>query len=473
MLAQPPEQPPDDSVSDATSASIPNFAARKSAATRSSGTRSSLARAFIPAISADGDPSLQSRQGREGRRRSRLQVGPIEPDAFIRGKETEVVAKHAEVVLLDLGVGRIEVGGLDLAAGECPVGEVVVEAANVALGQAVAVAHARPAVGPIHEFIAESELELGMSLQVGQTGHAQLRGDLLAHADRIGVIETRAAGSSPRRARPGPRRGRLRRGSSCPPGSRPRSCRCTRDKRRARRPRGRERGPASRPARDDATAGTPASRIRSWAISPRITDSVKTFDPTRTVGSAFVGHEREHEQDGECRHHESPSAASARIWRWALTNWVTNGSAGSIDQRLERPALDDPAVAHQEDLVAEPAGLGEVVRDHDDGLLERSEDRAKVGLKLGADHRVECAQGLIEQDHLGVEHERAHQAHALPLAARELGGKRSSPSLRKPRQLGKLGEPVVDPRRVPSPGSGPSRSRCRGRSSAGKGRHPG
>ncbi len=40
-------------VSAATWASIPNFCARKSAATRSSGTRSSLARAFIAAISAE------------------------------------------------------------------------------------------------------------------------------------------------------------------------------------------------------------------------------------------------------------------------------------------------------------------------------------------------------------------------------------------------------------------------------------
>ena len=70
--------------------------------------------------------------------------------------------------------------------------------------------------------------------------------------------------------------------------------------------------------------------------------------------------------------------------------------------------------------MAEPAGLRKVVRDHDDGFPERSEDRTQVSLQLGADHRVECAQGLIEQDHLGVEHQGSHQAHALPLAAREL-----------------------------------------------------
>ena len=48
--------------------------------------------------------------------------------------------------------------------------------------------------------------------------------------------------------------------------------------------------------------------------------------------------------------------------------------------------------------MAEPARLGEVMRDHDDGLLERTKDGAEVGLELGADHRVESAQGLVEQD---------------------------------------------------------------------------
>ena len=172
-------------------------------------------------------------------------------------------------------------------------------------------------------------LRLGMSAQVGETGHAQPRGLLLAHADRIGVVET----ERPAHAHAALGQGRAESGfvleSSFPPGSRPRSCRCTRDRRRAGRPRGRERGPVFRPARGDGCTGTPASRIRSRAISPRITDSVNTFDPTRTVRPGIVSHECEREENGEAWHQESPAAASSRSWRWALTNWVTNGSAGS------------------------------------------------------------------------------------------------------------------------------------------------
>ena len=43
----------------------------------------------------------------------------------------------------------------------------MVETADVALGQAIAVPDARPAVGPIHELVAEPKLEVGMSAQVG------------------------------------------------------------------------------------------------------------------------------------------------------------------------------------------------------------------------------------------------------------------------------------------------------------------
>ncbi len=88
----------------------------------------------------------------------------------------------------------------------------------------------------------------------------------------------------------------------------------------------------------------------------------------------------------------------------------------------------------------EPAGLGQVVGDHHDGLLERSKDRSQVFLELGADHRVERTQGLVEQDHVGVEHQRPHQAHSLLLAAGKLCGKAVEALARKVREPGELGE---------------------------------
>ncbi len=108
---------------------------------------------------------------------------------MIRREEAEVVAEHAEFVLLDLGVGRVKVGRVDLSAGEGAIGEVVVETADVAVREPVAVSDAGPAVGPIHEFIAESEFQVGISFEVGQRDYAETRGDVLAHADGIGVVE--------------------------------------------------------------------------------------------------------------------------------------------------------------------------------------------------------------------------------------------------------------------------------------------
>ena len=125
--------------------------------------RSILARAFIPAISvAVIRPSSRASAAKAAGDRA-WQIGTVEPDALVRREEAEVVAEHAELVLLDLGVGRVEVGGLDLAAGEGAIGQVVVEPADVALRQAVAVAQAGPAVGPIHEFVAEPEFQVGMA----------------------------------------------------------------------------------------------------------------------------------------------------------------------------------------------------------------------------------------------------------------------------------------------------------------------
>ncbi len=122
--------------------------------------------------------------------------------------------------------------------------------------------------------------------------------------------------------------------------------------------------------------------------------------------------------------------------------------------------------------MTEPAGLGEVVGHHDDGLFQRSENIAQVGLKLGADHGVKRGQGLVQQDHLGVEHQGAHQAHSLALAAGELGGETVESVDWELSQVGELGESTLDPLAFASRGIGPSGPRCLGHSNAGKGRHP-
>ena len=99
---------------------------------------------------------------------------------------------------------------------------------------------------------------------------------------------------------------------------------------------------------------------------------------------------------------------------------MTNGSAGAADQRRERPLLHDAAVAHQHDDVGQERRLADVVGHDDDRLAQRPEDAAQVVVQLGAHQRIERAQRLVEQQHLGVEHQRAHDRDPLPLAARQL-----------------------------------------------------
>ena len=127
----------------------------------------------MAAIARGVDLPLQPGQrGHRGGRPSR-QVRSVEPDAFIRGEETAIVLEDAEPVRADLGVGRVEVGGLDLAGRHRAIGQVMIEAADVALGEPVAIAEARPAVGPLHELVAEGQLQLGMVPQVAERPDAQ------------------------------------------------------------------------------------------------------------------------------------------------------------------------------------------------------------------------------------------------------------------------------------------------------------
>ena len=64
----------------------------------------------------------------------------------------------------------------------------------------------------------------------------------------------------------------------------------------------------------------------------------------------------------------------------------------------------------------------DVVRDEHDRLPERAEDLAKFLLEVGADHRVERRQRPVEQEYVGIEHPRAHQADALTRATRPKSG---------------------------------------------------
>ncbi len=100
-----------------------------------------------------------------------------------------IVVEDAEPVLDDLGIGRIEIDHVAVAGVEAAIGDLVVDAAHVSLRQLIRGAQATPAVGAIHEFVAEREAQLRMRSQVGDARDPQARRAFRLHAERVAVVE--------------------------------------------------------------------------------------------------------------------------------------------------------------------------------------------------------------------------------------------------------------------------------------------
>jgi hypothetical protein len=88
---------------------------------------------------------------------------------------------------------------------------------------------------------------------------------------------------------------------------------------------------------------------------------------------------------------------------------------------LARPArLLDATFVHDDDLLGDFHRLLLVVRDEDRRHVRLVVQPAQPGAQLLAHARVERAERLVEQQHLGLDRERAGERHALALAAGEL-----------------------------------------------------
>ena len=87
---------------------------------------------------------------------------------------------------------------------------------------------------------------------------------------------------------------------------------------------------------------------------------------------------------------------------------------------LLRADLDDLAEIHHRDAVGDVPDEREVVRDEQIGEAEVALQRLEEVDDLRADRHVERRDGLVEDDHLRVEGERARESDPLALAAREL-----------------------------------------------------
>ena len=98
---------------------------------------------------------------------------------------------------------------------------------------------------------------------------------------------------------------------------------------------------------------------------------------------------------------------------------ATNRSAGPIVELVGGRHLQQLAVAHDADAVAEHDGLGLVVRDIERGHAGLLDDAAQVVAQPQAQLGVEVGQRLVEQQQLRLVDEAARQRHALHLPARQ------------------------------------------------------
>ena len=95
---------------------------------------------------------------------------------------------------------------------------------------------------------------------------------------------------------------------------------------------------------------------------------------------------------------------------------------GGADELLGRAELNDRAVAHDRDPVAEPERLGQVVRDEHRRLADLLLEPHDLVLHVAPDQRVESAERLVVEHHLGVGGKGTRHADALLHAARKLIG---------------------------------------------------
>src|SRR5665647_345912 len=103
---------------------------------------------------------------------------------------------------------------------------------------------------------------------------------------------------------------------------------------------------------------------------------------------------------------------------WIVVDVVARAAArhGVVDDLGDRSA---GAVGHEQNLVGEQNSFVHVVGDHEHRLVHCGADLEQLVLDDAAGQRVERAEGLVEQQHLGLDGEGARDADALFHAAGE------------------------------------------------------
>lgn len=94
----------------------------------------------------------------------------------------------------------------------------------------------------------------------------------------------------------------------------------------------------------------------------------------------------------------------------------------SVEKFGGAPDLQKASILQHRDPVAKSNRLVNVVRDHDQGLLEMAFESEKVALELVPSDRVECPEGFVKQDDARVSREGSRKSHALSLPTGQFDG---------------------------------------------------
>jgi hypothetical protein len=115
-------------------------------------------------------------------------------NGVVRWKESSIVLECRQVVVHDLGVGRVQIGHIQRSGSDAAIGEIVRQPAHVRLRQPIVRTNAGPPVGALHELVAETETKRRMFGELGHSSDAKFRRPIASHAQDVGVVETERIG---------------------------------------------------------------------------------------------------------------------------------------------------------------------------------------------------------------------------------------------------------------------------------------
>ena len=157
------------------------------------------------------------------------------------------------------------------------------------------------------------------------------------------------------------------------------------------------------------------------ALGPNANDDVSAV-PGGTPGGP-LRRDRQGDRFGQTQQERSAAFFDARrgeVHRRRADEACDEGRGGLAVDRVRRSDLLDAARSHDDDAVGQRHRLDLVVRHVDHGRAHPLVQLLDLGAHLDAQLCIEVGQRLVEEENLGVAHDRPAHRDALALAAREL-----------------------------------------------------